>query len=327
MKRLVCFAFCCAAIMSLGQFRVNAREQLSTITALAWSPDGTRIAFAESNGHIEIIDAASHDVISSPDLTFSSEYINLIVWSPDNQRIFVGAVYESALYDTRGGSRSFHLFANLHEDSHEAAKWSNDASLIAVLNADTILTAWIDIWDTRTGESLKSFPTMLDMSDMDWSPDNKAFAVSSYLSFTYTLDAGTGERLLELPNGPAKSVEWRPDKSLLATGELEGQICLWDAKSGEIVNALDTGSGFTTEASWSPDGQKIVATSLGEIVIWYVDQGRVLHLDDFDIDLASPVWNPDSTQIAFGTGGAIQIFDVPPSDSIPLEAVREVRVN
>jgi WD40 repeat protein len=70
--------------------RPNAREWCLLLTAVAWSPDGRRIASGYWDGWVDFWDAA--DGGNSDNFGWHSGYsVNAVAWSPDGTRIASGS--------------------------------------------------------------------------------------------------------------------------------------------------------------------------------------------------------------------------------------------
>ena len=57
------------------------------------------------------------------------------------------------------------------------------------------------------------------------------------------------------------SIRFSPDGTQLATGDLKGNVDLWDAASGARVGTLGGQNGYVASETWSPDGREIAFVS------------------------------------------------------------------
>jgi WD40 repeat protein len=188
---------------------------------IAWVPDGTMLATAESMGDVwsasselTVWEASTGKVLRI--LQGHSLNVNSIAWSPDGTKLVSGASGFLNFEEADGG-------AYVH--------WGNE----------------VIIWDAASGEALLTLKDeSLELTDVAWSPDGALLAVSYgaapewlfgngydvYLNRgkVVLLDAQTGGRIKEL-EGHSTSVQtitFSPDGSLLASGSLDGTVIVWD---------------------------------------------------------------------------------------------------
>ncbi|MBD2731696.1 pentapeptide repeat-containing protein [Nostoc sp. FACHB-892] len=65
------------------------------------------------------------------------------------------------------------------------------------------------------------------------------------------------------------SVSFNPDGSLLATGDLEGKICLWRVVDGQQVLTLQGHTGWILAVTFSPDGKMLASCSHDSLIrLW-----------------------------------------------------------
>jgi WD40 repeat protein len=79
---------------------------------------------------------------------------------------------------------------------------------------------------------------------------------------------------------------------------------VWDVETGEEVLMLSGHAGRVTALGFSPDGRRIITSSLdGSVKVWHARTGEellTLHCDE----LWSLAISPDGRMIAGATGGA-----------------------
>jgi len=67
------------------------------------------------------------------------------------------------------------------------------------------------------------------------------------------------------------SVSFNPDGSLLATGDLDGKICLWRVVNGQQVLSLQGHTGWIWAVTFSPDGKTLASCSHDSLIrLWDV---------------------------------------------------------
>ncbi|CAE6472679.1 unnamed protein product [Rhizoctonia solani] len=108
------------------------------------------------------------------------------------------------------------------------------------------------------------------------------------------------------------SVAISPDDTKIVSGDSDGTICVWDMKSGRLVLHPITGhTDFVRSVAFSPNNSFIVSFSEDKTVrVWDSRTGQSL-LPPFSHDsVHSIAISPDSTHIAAGLEGTIQIREV-----------------
>lgn len=93
------------------------------------------------------------------------------------------------------------------------------------------------------------------------------------------------------------SVAWSPDGKMLATGDKEGNIIIWDAASGEKLSLLDTPDFWVESLAWSPDGKRLALASDYAILLWDISSGEKTQTLNENLPYSSGrsfvVWSPN----------------------------------
>ncbi|MCJ7537150.1 MAG: WD40 repeat domain-containing protein, partial [Anaerolineales bacterium] len=145
-------------------------------------------------------------------------------------------------------------------------------------------------------------------------------------------NAETGELLVESEqNEDVFNAGFSPDgKNFIGTSWLEeGRIGIWDALTLEQIDSFFVGKGWASDASLSPDGKFIAATSMsGEAAIRDADTGEILlqlFPEDYSEQVDGIVWTKDGTQVivfSIGTGYRLMPQQVRSSCSISVTQAR-----
>lgn len=104
------------------------------------------------------------------------------------------------------------------------------------------------------------------------------------------------------------AVAWAPRGGLIASGDQQGLIQVWDASSGETRQTLQSGLvpwGKVNSISWSPDGETLVAGYEKAIAIWHLDQTYPFSTWPQQNGLAA--WSPDGKYIAALSQNALSV--------------------
>ncbi|MEW6491081.1 MAG: NB-ARC domain-containing protein [Cyanobacteriota bacterium] len=109
------------------------------------------------------------------------------------------------------------------------------------------------------------------------------------------------------------SVTFSPDAKLLATGDINGDICLWQAADGKRCLNLKGHAGGVLSVAFSPDGQTLVSGSYDHAVrLWDVRTGQCLNvLEGHTLWVWSVAFSPDSKMVASGgVDSTVRLWDV-----------------
>ena len=268
------------------------------VQALAWSPDGSRIASGSSDETVQIWDATTGVQVRIYHGHAGS--VSTIAWSPDGTRIASGSDDGTVqIWDATTGEQ----VGTYGSHSHAVCTvvWSPDGVLIASGSFDKT----VRVWDASTGRYVLTYRGHSDCVEaVAWSPDGTRIASGSDDGTAQVWDASTGKHVLTY-SGHAKAVytlAWSPDGTRIASGSDDGTVQIWDASTGEQVLIYRRHLGYVSAAVWSPDGSCIVSGSFDKTVrVWDASTGKqVLTYRGHSRWVEAVMWSPDGTHIASG---------------------------
>ena len=267
--------------------------------SVAWSPDGKRIATGSDNG-VWVWDAVTGKELLSLEC---SRGVKSVSWSPDGRRIVTSSTFDDLrVWDdvTEGNVLSV-------ERGHvvKSVSWSPDGRCIV---ASSVGDA--QVWDAVTGKELLSLECGHVVESVSWSPDGRRIVTSSTFDDLRVWDAVTGKELLSLERGRGvESVSWSPDGRCIVGGSFD-DLRVWDAVTGKELLSLERGH-VVKSVSWSPDGRRIVASSVGDAQVWDAVTGKELLSLKHDHQVELVAWSPDGRHILTKTRrNEIRIWDV-----------------
>jgi eukaryotic-like serine/threonine-protein kinase len=196
-----------------------------TISALAWSPDGTRLACGGGEYKIDIFDAR----LWRQHITYKghNSAIYALAWSPDGRQIIsTGADDAMHLWDAINGKNVATYFK--HSGIVSGVAWSPNGQRIVSVSYDK--TA--QVWNAVTGTSLATYRNHIErIQSVAWSPDGTRIATGGRDGTVHVWDANKGTTIL-IYKGHKDSVSvvrWSPDGKRLATASADKMARVWYA--------------------------------------------------------------------------------------------------
>ncbi len=182
------------------------------VSAVAWSPDGKRIASGSWDETVQVWDAADGGHVYTYRRHIYSVYT--VAWSPDGKRIASGALSPDntvQVWDAVNGGNVYTYRGHAHDVY--AVAWSPDSKHIASASFD----GTVQVWDT--------------VYAVTWSPDGKRIASGSFDRTVQVWDAANGGHVYTY-NGHSdfvSTVAWSPDGKRIASGGNDGTVQVWMA--------------------------------------------------------------------------------------------------
>jgi len=280
--------------------------------SVAYSPDGTRIAFWSSDHTaIGIWNTVTWSLLSP--LEGHKGLVLSVVYSPDGKRIASGSGDHTVRrWDASTGSPIGEPLRG-HTDYVSSVAYSPDGKHIASGSDDET----VKIWDARTGRLLHTLSGHTGrVKSVAYSPDGAHIASGSWDSTVRIWDARNGTLLSTLVGhkGYVVLVAYSSDGRHIASGSLDHTVRIWNAATGALVHTLEGHTGRVESVAYSPDGKQIASGSWDNtICIWDTTTGKQIgeplrgHRDI----VLSVAYSPDGRQIASGSfDRTVRIWDV-----------------
>ena len=269
------------------------------VSAVAWSPNGRRIASGSED--VQVWDAADGGHVFT--YRGHSDYVHAVAWSPDGRRIASGSNDTTVqVWDAADGSHVFTYRG--HSSILEAVKWSPDGRRIASGGDDQT----VQVWDATDGGHVFTYRGHSNdqnglVSAVAWSPDGRR--IVSVGMDVQVWDATDGGHVFTYRGHSSGvwGVAWSPNGRRIASGSNDTTVQVWDAADGSHVFTYRGHSSRVTVVAWSPDGRRIASGSDdGTVQVWdAADGGHVFIYRGHSGGVTVVVWSPDGKRIASGS--------------------------
>jgi WD40 repeat protein/DNA-binding SARP family transcriptional activator len=242
---------------------LTLRGHAAGIQAIAYSPDGTRIATGGIDNAITVWDAATGKELLT--LAGHKSYITGLAFSPDGKRIASASNDQTVrIWDVATGQVLMTLTGYINGVSSVA--FSPDGKLVATASQD----GTTHIWNASTGALVNLFANV-ESGPLAFSPDGSRLAMGNASGSTTFLDAATGRILFSLAGhkDAVNQVAFSPDGKHFASGSADGTAKIWDITPDRELFTLTNNGVAINRVAFSPDGTRIVTGGDdGSIKIW-----------------------------------------------------------
>jgi len=264
--------------VALRDFRSPKRVRRSLasgvgrISAIAFGPDGKRLAVGGERPAPVLVDVASDKVTRRMTGGHDGGFVS-VAFDPKGQRLVTGGNDRRAIvWDVETGEQLLELRQPGDDDFNETSvAWSPDGNLVATAGGAGKVVIW-RVSDRKQVTTLQADP--LWVSSVAFSPDGSLIATGGLADKHATLwDVATGKPVSRLPH-PTTVVEvtFDPAGKTLATAAGDGTVRLWDVASLRQIGLALPGPERWSILGFDPGGNHLVALyDNGTAVVWDVD--------------------------------------------------------
>jgi serine/threonine protein kinase/Tol biopolymer transport system component len=292
------------------------RGHSTSVYAVAWSPDGTRIASGSGAGDpkkdtdhtVQVWEAATGTLLQT--YRGHTQAIIGLDWSPDS-KLIASASYDGTVqvWEATTGTSPLVTYRGHSHHVWDVA-WSRDGSALASCGAD----GTVQVWEASTGRPIYIYRQhKAGVASVDWSPLGSHLLSGSYDTTVQIWEAFTGTPVLVYTGHKdwVKSAVWSPDGKRVASGggnntlalDKDHSVQVWDAASGTTLLTYTSHPSPVFAIIWSPNGARIASCGADNIVrVWDATTAADLFAYSHHTNLVETLsWSPDGTRVVSGS--------------------------
>jgi len=295
--------------------------------ALAWSPDGQRLA-----GNTGLGQYMESKIWDLGKLQLSDYHIGhrglrvrygpALAWSREGKLLArIGAGHQIELWNPTAPKQVRSLRGIEKNGKFPVGPYLTLTQLVFSPQSDLLATLapqdpWL--WDAASGQPVRRLDSLGKplgaFADAAWSPDGKTLATANHNwngVDLWDIDTGMHRQQLEGHKGRVRALAWSPDGKILATGGADQSVRLWK-QTGEFLTQLTDPDGnqkIVNALAWLPDGKTLVTLSDNRtLCVWDTSNDKLVRVNK-ELD-GQGRFSPDGKLLAsLNTLAGIRLWD------------------
>jgi len=306
-----------------GKPAVEPISRGGKISALAFSPDGSRIVSGGNTRMAMLYDAATGEPIGGP--LRQRDTVRAVAFNPEGTRLVTGnedgvvRIWDLVRYRYVGEPVK-------HEDRVLAAAYGPHSLRIL-----TGIDGAIQIRDAATGSPIgKPFSHQAQFNRVVFSPDDRHFVTQRASFWRLQLwDTATGEKVGKPFHVEPHCIVFSPDGSRLLSGGEDNVARMWDAETLQPLGQIRQHRKIVHAVAFSPDGSQFITGSFdGTTQLW--DTATLKPIGEpllHQSEVKALAFSPDGRKILIGfADGTVRLYDAATLNPIgtPLQHIKIV---
>ena len=282
------------------------------VTALAYAPDGERLATVSEDSTGRIWDAKTGQMVWV--LSGHEEALSAVVFSPDGRWISTSS-YDGTIRIWDNNTGSLERALDTGTDAVLDTAFSPDGFWVAAASSD----GTVRIWSREAG----SRPMVLEGHEaavqiVRFSPDGQRLATAAGDRSARIWDVGTGRPLHEWDDAVAASpsIAFSPDGKTLTTNGNEQNALVWDVETGMLRQTLSGHAATVFDVAYGPKGGLATTSSDSSVIIW---DTRIANLSQ--AELLTEIGRRTNLRVCRDTLKVVPLLPFPAPETIWVEDV------
>lgn len=232
---------------------------------LSASPNGKLLAYITSSELVLGVNDANHPAWQALEKFAGPKpyYFTLaLAFSPDSTLLASADPDKKVRLWHIGQAKPVVLATDLYPEN---LLFSRDGRLLLVSEGIGTSATTVELWDTQTGERIRTWDVMGGLDVFD--PDGATLVSADYVTGTIRiLDIRSGKIKREMKGSLyPRSMAISPDGSLLVTNTEDGAE-FWDVESGQLLRIVDINNGVP---AFSADGRTLVISTFDGVIQYW----------------------------------------------------------
>lgn len=276
------------------------------VEALAWAPDGRRLAIGTLAGRVHVWEPTSGRATTLARLCSGATTLD---WTADGQRLLVGGS-DGDVTVLDGTVPQPPVRLGSHAARVSVARWIGDDNTVVTAGEDRTVREW-------SVEHLQDQRRVVARTAIAWSPASPLLLVGDAHGGVSLVDLGLRELETWIQagaSGEIVTIAWDPEGARAAWCTASGEL-IWRSRTESTTNSLGGHPTRPVNLAWSPAGDGLASVDLnGTVVRWTLDGDE--RVSSYLVGQVAGIpaelgWSPDAAQLAVAVStGASMVFDL-----------------